>query len=90
MAGDRFVHTIVDNFGSEMVERAFVDAANIHPRSLANRLETFENLDCRGIIVTGFGLGWRVGTEQIIRHVRSYKSAGVTLARDLLGLLPVH
>ena len=49
MAGDRLVHGIVDHFGEEVVQRAFVGSADIHARTPANRLQPLQHLDvgCR-------------------------------------------
>ena len=56
MAGNGLVHGIVDDFGEQMVQRAFVRAANIHARTPANRLQPFQNLDIGGTVVAaGFG-----------------------------------
>ena len=45
MAGDHLVHRIVDDLGRQMMQGAFVGAADIHARPLADRLQPFENLD---------------------------------------------
>ncbi len=45
MSGQRLVHRIVDDFGEQMMQRLLVGAADIHARTAANRLETFQHLD---------------------------------------------
>jgi hypothetical protein len=60
MAGDGFVHRIVENFGHEVMEAALVCAADIHAGTAANRLETFQDLDVLGGIAVAGLCGWRV------------------------------
>ena len=57
--GHGFVHRVVEHLGRQMVERALVGPADIHPRTAANRLEAFENLDVLRCIAFG-ALGRRV------------------------------
>ena len=59
MAGNGLVHRVVDDFGEQMVQRLFVGAADIHARTAANRLQTFENLDVGGAIAFAAVLGRR-------------------------------
>ena len=49
MAGDSFVHGVVDDFRRKVVQGALVRAADIHARTAADRLKTLEDLDvfCR-------------------------------------------
>ena len=49
MAGNRLVHGIVEHFGGQMMQRAFVGAADIHTGAFADRLQALEDLDilCR-------------------------------------------
>ena len=61
MAGDRLVHRIVEHFGGEMVERALVDAADIHARPPAHRLQPLQHLDGMRVII---GAGAGGGREQ--------------------------
>ena len=44
-AGDGFVHRVIEYFGKQVVQRALIDAADIHPRSLAHRLKPFKDLN---------------------------------------------
>ncbi len=53
VAGDRFVHRIVDHFGEQMMERVGIGPAHIHARPPAHRLEPLEHFD-RGGGVTRF------------------------------------
>jgi len=53
MAGDRFVHRIVDHFGEQVMEAVGVGAADIHARPTPHRLEPLEHFD-RGGVVFGF------------------------------------
>ena len=41
VACDRFVHRVVENFGSKVMQRAIVSSADIHPRAAAHRLQPF-------------------------------------------------
>ena len=50
----RLVHGIVDHLGEEMMQRLLVGAADIHARTPAHRLQTFEHLDIARR-VTGLG-----------------------------------
>jgi len=52
-AGDRLVHRIVDDLGGEVVERAFVGAADVHAGAAADRLEAFEHLDRGRVVAIG-------------------------------------
>ena len=63
MAGDRFVHAIVDDFGGEVMERALVGSADIHARAAADRLEPLEHLDRRCVVAVGGGGG--AGSEKV-------------------------
>ena len=46
--GHRLVDTVVDDFIDEMVETSFTDVSDIHGGALADRLETFQDLDTVG------------------------------------------
>src|SRR6266851_2890240 len=50
MAGDGFVHRVVDDFGGKMVKGTLVGAANVHAWPPAHRLEPFEYFDVLGRI----------------------------------------
>jgi hypothetical protein len=65
MARDRLVHRIVEHFGGEVVQRAFVRTADIHAGAAANRLQPLEHLDRRSVIAVGGGSG---RSEQILGH----------------------
>jgi hypothetical protein len=61
VARHRLVHGVVDHLGEEVVQRAFVGAADIHARPAPHRLQAFEDLDGRGV-VAGLGecaVAWR-------------------------------
>ena len=47
-AGHRLVDTVVDDFVDKMVETSFTDVSDIHGGALADRLETFQDLDTVG------------------------------------------
>ena len=68
MAGDGFIHRVVEDFGREMVQGAFVDAANIHARATANRLKPLQHFNCRSGIIIGCGSGGRAPAKQVIGH----------------------
>ena len=55
---------VVEHFGGEMVQRALVDAADVHAGAAADRLEPFEHLDRGGVVAFGCGRGG-VGSEQV-------------------------
>src|SRR3546814_6714830 len=59
------VHAVVDDLGGEMVERAFVGAADIHARAPANGFEPLQHLDLRSVVAFGGGVR---GVEQIVTH----------------------
>ena len=44
ISGKRLVDTVVDNLGNEMVQTSFVGRPDIHTRSFANGVKSFENL----------------------------------------------
>jgi molecular chaperone IbpA len=62
MAGDRLVHRIVDDLGSEVVERSLVGAADVHTGAAAHGLEAFEDFD-RGCVIAVGGRGRGRGEE---------------------------
>ena len=64
MAGDGFVHRIVEHFGGQVVIGALVGAADIHPGAAANGFEPLEHLDRRGVVIAG--AGGRSGSEEIV------------------------
>ena len=64
--GNRFVHGVVEHFGEEVVQRAFVDAADIHSRSFPNRFESFENLDVLGGIATSRGRRRFAASKEVV------------------------
>ena len=83
MAGDGFVHRIVDDFGGQMMQRVFVGPADIHPGAAADGFEAFEDFDVlggigialacregsgRGLVVTDAGLGVLGGGAEEIVH----------------------
>src|SRR5262249_48360040 len=45
MACDGLVHRVVEDFSGEVMQHAFVRAADIHAGPAANRLQAFKNLD---------------------------------------------
>ena len=47
-AGHGLVDTVVDDFIDKMVETSFTDVSDIHGGALADRLETFQDLDTVG------------------------------------------
>jgi hypothetical protein len=66
MAGDGFVHRIVEHFGDQMVERALVGAAELHTGTAADRLQPFEDFDILGRIARTRFTGTRLFKQ--IRH----------------------
>ncbi len=76
MARHRLVHRVIEHFCGEVVQRAFVDPADIHTRTAAHRLEPFEHFDCGTIVTLAAACGQFI--EQIIGHARSYRSARVS------------
>ena len=44
VAGERFVHGIVDHLGEQVMQRLLVGAADIHAGPAAHRFEPFQNL----------------------------------------------
>jgi len=45
VAGDRFVHGVVNNFGDHMVQRAVVLAADVHAGAQADVFHVLKHLD---------------------------------------------
>ena len=43
--GDCLVHRVVQNFGNQMVQRRSIRATDVHARTGADRLQTFQNLN---------------------------------------------
>ena len=50
VARDGLVHRVVEDFGDQVVERAFVGAADVHAGALADGLQAFEHLDRGGVV----------------------------------------
>ena len=68
VAGDGFVHGVVEDFGGEVVEGGVVGAADIHAGAAADGLEAFEDFD----VVGGVGVaGGGDGGEQVVHGVFS-------------------
>jgi len=67
VAGEEFIHRIVQHLADAVVERALVGAADIHARFFAHGVETFEGTQVVGGVVAGlevrcrFGDFWGVG-----------------------------
>ena len=51
--GDRLVHRVVERLGGEVMQPAFVGAADIHAGAAAHRLQAFEDLDVLGGVAVG-------------------------------------
>ena len=82
MARDRLVHAVVDHFGGEVMQRAFVGAADIHAGAAANRLQPLQHLDLRSVIALG---GRGRGVEQIVTHGYGYRGQQSPLASAVFG-----
>ena len=65
MAGHRFVHRIVEDFCSKVMQRPLIGAANIHAGATPDRLEPLQHLDRGCIIVIG-----RVATRLACKEIR--------------------
>ncbi len=61
MARHGFVHAVVEHFGGEVVEGAFIGAADVHAGAPADGFEPLQHFDMAGIIIAG----GRGGGEQI-------------------------
>jgi hypothetical protein len=61
MARHGLVHRVVEDLGHQMVQRAFVGAADVHAGALADRLQPLEHLDGGGVIGVGAAEGQVVG-----------------------------
>jgi hypothetical protein len=57
--GEVFVDGVVEHLEDAVVEAAFVGVADVHARPFADRLETFQLVDLRGVV--GLGVGRRGG-----------------------------
>jgi hypothetical protein len=51
VAGDGFVHRVVEDFGGEVVQGGLVGAADIHARPAADGFQAFQDLDILGGVV---------------------------------------
>ena len=63
VAGDRLVHGVVEHLGEQVVQGPLVGAADVHARPLADRLQTFKDLDVLGRIAAALadrGIGARL------------------------------
>lgn len=65
MARHRLVHRVVQDLGDQVVQRAFVGAADIHAGPLAHRLQPLQHLDRGGRIAVGSLIR---GGEEIVGH----------------------
>ena len=84
MAGDGFVHGIVEHFGGEMMQRALVGAADVHARPAAHRLQPFEHLDMAGVIVgRAGGGGEKVAHGAVIGTMRADEQRASALVHTL-------
>jgi hypothetical protein len=61
VAGDGFVHRVVEDFGGEVVKGGLVGAADIHAWAATNGFEAFEDLDMLGAVV----VLWFAAVEEI-------------------------
>ena len=75
MAGDGFVHSIVEYFRGEVMQGALIGAADIHARPPANRLQPFQDLDVLGSVTFGGG-GSGVEQIRIFCHRTFWESRG--------------
>ena len=61
VAGQRLVHRVVDDLIDQMVQAALTGRADVHARTLANRLQPLEYLDLRRpVLALGVQVGSRV------------------------------
>ena len=67
VAGDGLVHRVVEDLGDEVVQGAFVDAADIHPGASTHRLQPLQDFDVLGGII----IGARAGACEEVGHGRS-------------------
>ncbi len=51
VAGNGFVHRVVDDFGEQVMQRLFVGAADIHARTAPNGFEALQHFDGRGVVI---------------------------------------
>ena len=61
VAGDRFIHRIVDHFGEEVMQGVCVSPAHVHPRPPADGLEPLEHFDRGGGVVAFAGRAGPLG-----------------------------
>ena len=45
-----FIHRIIEHFGGKVVQRPIVSTSNEHARTLSDRLQALQDLDCGRII----------------------------------------
>ena len=53
VAGDRFIHRIVDHFSEKVMQRIRIGAADVHSGTSANGLQPLEHFD-RSSVIGGF------------------------------------
>ena len=80
MAGDRFIHGIIQDFRGQMVHGGFVGAADIHAGAAAHGFQPLEDFDVLGGVVGAGALGFAVA-EEVVHAVFPYQ--GGTLSRPL-------
>ena len=63
VAGNRFVHRVVDDLGGQVMERASIGTADVHAGPTADGLQALEDLDGGSVIIVG--RCGRTGSEEI-------------------------
>jgi hypothetical protein len=77
VAGQRLVDGVVDDLPDQVVETPLAGGADVHARTLADRLESLEHGDRRRVVLDAVGRLWRCGGTG-------------RLGGDLLGSLVAH
>ena len=76
---DRVVHDLPD----EVMEPAIVRGADVHPRPATDSLQPFQDLDARGVVVTGRGSSTLAATDGVACAVGAGRSARSVRGRSL-------
>ena len=86
VSGHRLVHRVVEHLGRQMMQCAFVDAADIHARTPPDGFQPLQHLNRGSIIFVGSSGRRSAAAKQVITHAMPIRrSESPTQARCDLG-----